>query len=671
MTTVQGRNERAVLRAVFQSLKLEYENVRWRRYRVDAARLCARISSPEHKVSRAQVSKIVDHLSIFVLRNDAIRLNFHGFEKAFDRQNIAEGLGSAGVQFFPTHQSANRSAYEASREALFYGYGDIESQFMACPIDALCALSEGKTDSSVPRATVLRDMREAFKESHTVFEMLSQDRYFQEDAWTAEKFEVLQQLIRSTMLTDEMTEKLEFFFNRRMTIGVRDTLRWSLGARHPRFGWERAKQHIETAFKHYGSDNFNTSKIVYYTYDPSIEECDVAEAERNNEIVANAFASKLRQALNEASLGLGNQISDMTTLCRYIFDIHHDYPDFDLESDGQSDAAAHIEFLSHSIQNSVSSELLGDAGQMRKNYNFRAHFAASNLEQRWLADLRQEERDLFYDVLGELIRNYDAKNGILTDEGILMYRRLPVTLFVIQNRGASAPVAGEKRLASFDLSQMTQLENASYMRSFVAISEKLLIFFVLTLRLMLNTEHVPDLSPRDLMKDFLLLGLWGTRTPNILVDLYVDEKTDISQPISELSRAAIRFVGCEEVEIHALNRLDVNAKALRFIVSQCLPLIEPSILRNIGTFTMALEEFESGCAVNDMDFDVFGIFHYGMDMLHEFGRVGIRGSISDSLSFCDFLIRSTVNDAGRVANNVSKWLKKQKEQRAKKTDKPE
>lgn len=671
MITIQGRNEREVLRALFQSLKLEYEDVRWRRYGFDVARLCVRLSTPEHKVNRAQVAQIVDHLSVFVLRSDAIRLTVQGFEKKFDRQSIAEGLGSAGVQFFPTHQSANRSAFESSREALYFGYGSLKEQFMACPIEALCALREGREAKEEPNATVFRDLREGFETTRTVCEMLSQDCYFNGDASTPEKFVALQKQIRATALSGEVAEKLEFFFNRRMTIGVRDTLRWTLGARHPRFNWDRAKELLEGALERHQSDNFNTPKIVYYTYDPSIEECEIVDAERNNELVIAAFGNKLRETLNEASLGLGDQITDMAALCRWVLDIHHDYPDFDLESSGKSDAAAHIEFLRHSIQSSVSSEILGDNAQMRKNFNFRAHFAACDLERRFLGALSAEERDIFYDVVDDLIRGYDEKNGIVSDEGIIMYRRLPATLFVIQNRGDSAPAPGERLLDAFDLSRMTQLEHASYMRSFVEISEKLVLFFVLTLRHMMETDHAPDLRPRDLMKDFLLLGLWGTRTPNILVNLYVDENTDLTQPIEKLSHAEVRFVGCEQVEIHALNHLDVDAKALRFIVSQCLPLIEPSILRNIGTFTMALDEFENGCASYDRDMDIFGIFHYGMDMIHEIGRVGIRGSISDTLSFCDFLIHSTINDTGRIITNVSKWVKKHREQKDKEAGKTE
>lgn len=671
MTTVHGRNERAVLRALFQSLKLDYEDIRWRRYRFDSARLCARLSTPEHKVSRAQVANVVDALSVFVLRSDAIRLHFHGFEKAFDRQHIAEGLGSVGVQFFPTHQSANRSAYESSREALYFGYGSLEDQFLTCPIASLCALRSGEPMEALPVATVFRDLRDGFETSHTACEMLSQDRYFCGDASTPEKFLAFQQQMRLSALSGEVSEKLEFFFNRRMTIGFRDTLRWSLGSRHPRFGWSRAREILEKAFERHQHDNFNTPKIVYYTYDPMIEECDIEDAKRNNDLVIATFGDRLKKALNEALLGLGNQVEHLSDLCRWVLDIHHDYPDFDLESSGQSDAAAHLEFLGHSIHHSVSSEILGDAGQMRKNFNFRAHFAACDLERRWLASLNREERDIFYDILGDLIRSYDAKNGLVTDDGILKYRRLPATLFVIQRRGEAAPSSGERLLDTFDLSQMTQLEHASYMRSFSEISEKLLLFFVLTLRHMLETDHAPDLRPREMMRDFLLLGLWGTRTPNLLVNLYVDEKTDTSQPINALSHAEVRFVGCEQVEIHALNRLDADAKALRFLVSQCLPLIEPSVLRNIGTFTMAVDEFEHGCAAADRDMDIFALFHYGMDMIQEFGRVGIRGSIADKLSFCDFLIHSTVNETGKVIHNLSRWLKKKQEQKTKDAAKTE
>ncbi len=648
--------ERAVVRAIFHSAKVEYEDIRWRRYSIDAARLASRLSTPERRLSVNDVEDVVRHLSLFVLRSDALKFNFHGFEKRFDRQTIAEGLGAGGVQFFPTRESANRSAVETSREAAYYGFGDFASQFLACPIDALCTLVGKKTGEKLECGTVLRDLRDNFAQNRTACEMLTNDRHFEHDASTPEKYVAFQQQLRSLPFSEVSTEKLISFFNRSMTIGIRDSIRWSLGARHPRFDWTRAKKLIEDAFVRHGKDDFNTPQLVYYTYDPSIEERDIQEALLINESVVSAFANEFRRKLNEMNLGLGDRIKDLNKLCYWILDIHHDYPDFDLECTGGTDAAAHIDFLGHSIQNSVNTELLGDEGQMRRNLNFQAHFHAHGLDVQYLSGLDDDNRSFFFDALKQLISHYDAQSGITTTNGIEMYHRLPMSLFVIQRRGDASPLEGERVLDSFDLSRMTELEHASYIRSYAEISEKLAVFFMLTLRHVVETDHAPDLRPRAFLKDFLVLGLWGTRTPNLLVNLYVDKNTDENSPIKTLTRAEIKFVGCEQVEIHAINHLDENAKVLRFAVAHCLPLIEPSILRNIGTFTMALDEFAGGSAASELD--AFGIARYGIDMLREIGRVGIKGSIGDALSLAEFMMDNTFNGAQKKLAAVEKFLRK-------------
>ena len=175
------------------------------------------------------------------------------------------------------------------------------------------------------------------------------------------------------------------------------------------------------------------------------------------------------------------------------------------------------------------------------------------------------------------------------------------------------------------------------------------------LRHVLDTDHAPNLRPRDLVRDFLLLGLWGTRTPNLLINLYVDKNADENSPVASLTRAELRYVGCEQVEIHALDHLDADAKVARLAAVHCLPLIEPSILRNIGTFTMALDEFNGGTTMQEID--TFGVLRYGIDMVRERGRVGIKGSIVDALSLFEFMMDSSFNGAQKSINKFEKFLK--------------
>ncbi len=160
---------------------------------------------------------------------------------------------------------------------------------------------------------------------------------------------------------------------------------------------------------------------------------------------------------------------------------------------------------------------------------------------------------------------------------------------------------------------------------------------------MMETEHVPDLKPRDFVKDFLGLGLWGTRTPNLRINLYVDKSQDERLLAKQLTRCEIRFVGTEQVESHPLSHIREESKALRMAVSQLAPLIEPSILRNIGTFTMAMEEFRD--ATHVFKIDSLSIMHYALDMVREMAKWGFKGSMTDVLSIFEYMLDNTYDRA--------------------------
>jgi len=654
MSGMSKIRERAVLRAIFQSAQVVHEDVRWRHYAIDKSMLSIRLRA----LGGAEIApeaEISDTLGLCVLRTDALKFSILGFERAFERQSIAEGMGSAGVQFFPTRQSVNRTAFEAAREAAYFGYGDISSQFLACPLDSIKRQVWPEERAVLPEAVLLRDLREGFSVSRSVCEVLSEDKYFPHAIDSLTTFATFQTQLRSAPLEGSLSEKLANFFNRRATIGIRDTIRWSLGSRHPWFDWKRANELIDEAFAKHAQDSFNTPQIVYYAYDPSIDEAEITKTEHSNANVVSSFTSDFRRRLEAISPQLSHELApSLETLCTWILDIHHDYPDFDLESQGQ--LGTHIEFLGHSIQNKVSRDFFGTASQTRRNFNMRAHFDALGLDKTFLPKLDADAREQFFACLDDALRHYNDQGGITTADGIRIYHRLPTVLFLIQNMGKPNPRPNERLLDSFDLSRMTQLEHASYMRSFPEISEKLLVFFTLTMRHMIDTDHVPDLRPGDMVRDFLVLGLWGTRTPNIHVNLYVDAALDERDLAKSLTRAEVKFVGNEQVEIHPLHHLREEAKVLRFFVAQLSPLIEPSILRNIGTFTMAMEEFRS--EQHGFTLDAFNITHYALDVLREAARYGIKGSVTDAMSLYEFLLDSTLDATQKRLSGIEKWLRK-------------
>ena len=487
--------------------------------------------------------------------------------------------------------------------------------------------------------------------------MLSDDDFFDRRFQSLEALLKFQEELRHQPVSPGVAEKCEAFFNRRVTIGVRDTLRWMMGSRHPQFDWAHAESLIASAFEHYGQANLNTPQIVYYAYDPSLSEEEIEDMLAHNREVVEAFKQALGKALSlEDSEIYQLLLPNMPQISAQILDIHHDYPDFDLESAGRIGATTQIDFLGHSIQNKVNQEILGNDSETRRNINIQAHFKARGIERSCLSALSDAQKDHFYGVVDDLLAQYNAEQGIAGAHGVVMYRRIPCVLFMIQEQGNPVAKGDERLLDSFDLSQMTELEHASYMRSFPEISELLLVFFVLTLRHMVDTEHVPDLKPRELVRDFFALGLWGSRTPNIRIHLYVDKSLDEKDLAARLSRAELRFVGTEQVEVHPLNHIRDDAKAVRFAVQHLMPLIEPSILRNIGIFTMALDEF--GASSRPFKLDGMSVMRYGVDVWREILNWGVKGSVHELLTVAEYCVDSSLNGVQRGLDLVARRLRR-------------
>lgn len=639
------KRQRDIIRALFCSLTLIDENIRWQRYRIDRTKL-ERYLKPLGEVPSDVLNSFVERFGISVLRQDALKLSVKGFERKIDRQTFAEGLGAAGVQFLPTRQSATRAAFESAREIAYFGFGDMQNQSFACPIAQLCSYLCPEQSQLAGDDIILRDMREPFASSHSIYDILTRDVDFHENVTDAASLQAFQTQLRAHVMNREFIEMGAEFFNRLATFGVRDALRWMLGSRHPWFDWNHACELIERAFQSHGTDHFNTPQIVYYTYDPQVAEVDIDAIQTQNQTVIRAFADQLRGALHAKSSSVAAKLSDQfERLSAWILDIHHDYPDFDLESQGYFGPGKSIDFLGHSIQNQMNRDLLGKDTQLRLNQNMRAHFEALDLTHHELGDLSNDEREIFFATVTERLQAYDEAGGIMCQTETQAYRRIPCLLFLIQDLGCPKPHANERLLDTFDLSQMTQLEHASYMRMFPEISEKLVVFFALTLRHLVDTEHVPDLRPRNFIKDFLVLGLWGTRTPNLRINLYIDKAFNENDLPSDYPvRCEIKFVGTEQVETHPLEHIRDDAKLTRMLVSNVAPLIPPSILRNLGTFTMAMEEFTH--PIHEPDLNPFNLIPYLADVIHETTIFGVRRSLNDIAAVLEYLVQCTKKNDG-------------------------
>lgn len=640
-----------ILRALFKSAKMIDEDLRWRKFRF-APDVLKRQLRPIAQFDDDLIDEIAQNYELSVIRRDPLTLSYRGFEKKFDRNTLAEGAGAMGIRFLPTQRSATRCAFETAREIAYFGFGSTQDLFIQCPIQRLTAVATGAEPCK--NGTILRDLRDDFAIDQTVLDLLAADKYFTPDISDETSLLQFQANLRACPMSDAFVKKCSEFFDKKITLGMRDTLRWFLGARHPWFDWTRAKFLIQTAFQTHGRDNFNTPQIAYYVYDPNVDDAEIEARREYNAPIVDAFACELKRALQSASSIPLDHLNDaqLRSVAHAVLDIHHDYPDFDLEAQNETGPQKQIDFMEHSLQNAVDRQLLGIESTPRRNLNFKAHFAANDVIRRICPALDDAQiRDLFA-AIDKCTEKYDAQGGVDLDGNgnFAAYNRIPCAVFLIQSRGCPAPKPDERLLDSFDLSQMTQLEHASYMRSFPEISEKLTVFFALTLRHLIDTEHVPDLRPRNLARDFLLLGLWGTRTPNIHVNLYVDKSLDEKDYAKTLKRCEIQFTGADQVETHPLAHIRESSKVTRFAFAHFMPLIEPSILRNLGTFTMAMEEFRN--IGHTPQVDPWNLAYYAFDLLHEMARCGIRRTLSDVLAITEYVLDSAYDNVKkRIASN--------------------
>ena len=647
--------QRRILRALFKSAKMTDEDIRWRKFRFDPD-ILKRQLRPIAPFDDDAIDNIAKNYELSVLRRDPLTLSYHGFEKKLDRNALAEGAGAMGIRFLPTQRSATRCAFEAAREIAYFGYGSPDQLFFQCPIQQLTAAATGARHCQ--NGTILRDLRDDFAIDYTAYTLLAADKYFTANVTDAAGLVQFQRDLRSFPMSDAFVEKCAEFFDRKATVGVRDSLRWFLGARHPWFDWTRAKFLIQTAFHAHGTDDFNTPQITYYAYDPNIDDVEIDAKREYNAPIVEAFANALKRELKNATTKPLERLSDaqLQAIARATLDIHHDYPDFDLEAQNETGPQKQIDFMEQSIQKTVDQELLGKESTPRCNLNFRAHFAANDVIERICPELAAPQCQDLFNAIDKCIAKYDEQGGVAVGADFALYKRIPCTVFLIQSRGCPTPKPDERLLDSFDLSQMTQLEHASYMRSFPEISEKLTVFFTLTLRHLIDTEHVPDLRPRNLARDFLVLGLWGTRTPNIHVNLYVDKSLSEKDYAKSLKRCEIKFTGTEQVETHPLSHIRESSKVVRFAFAHFTPLIEPSILRNLGTFTMAMEEFRN--IGHTPQIDPWSLTHYAFDMIHEMTRCGIRRSLSDVLAVLEYVLDNAYDNVKKRISANGKTAQK-------------
>ncbi|MBM4321078.1 MAG: hypothetical protein FJ125_14280, partial [Deltaproteobacteria bacterium] len=510
--------ERDVLRAMLRSGKVVEEGsghvIAWRSMAFDAGSLAGEllrlVPGAEQDVElggrlSALAVELADRYRLQVARVDDLHLSLASREMKVPRVLVGEALGPLGADLFPTRRRARRLSTEAARELAYFGYGRMAEQVLPSPIELLRWAISGQPPEEV-EPVLLEEDGAAGRQLWKVFDLLSQDRYFHRRVGGRSELARLQQRLREDPLDGAMVTRLRGFFSRRLTIGVRDTLRWTLGSRHPWFAWQRARELLDDCFERYGAESFLSPRRSFYIWDVELPDERLAEMLEQNRVAVELLADRLSASL-PLQLGLGREA--LTRLAAAALDYHCDHPDFDVEATGRQQGETTARFLGRAAFG-LAKNLAGWELQPRRNVNFAAHFEALGIADAWLGHLDARQKAHLYQVLRRQIRHFVAQSRGRDGRGRTPgYHRPPFALYTFFEAPTPRARPGERVLDSFRLSELRLPRNTHHLRHHPEIVGKLVVFFTLVLRHYLDTDHVPDLRPEKLVRDFMLLGIWG------------------------------------------------------------------------------------------------------------------------------------------------------------------
>jgi hypothetical protein len=218
------------------------------------------------------------------------------------------------------------------------------------------------------------------------------------------------------------------------------------------------------------------------------------------------------------------------------------------------------------------------------------------------------------------------------------------------------PLPHERVQDSFSLSQVRAPKFAGYLPSQPDLIEKLVVFFTLALRHYLDHACLPNLRPKDWLRDYWLLGLWGDCAENVWVNLYQNKKT------GEV-RSEVRFIGGDQHQVYHPDQDHAREAELLHKAADILgPDPEQGVLRALATFLMALQESQKGS--RSAALDQVAIMKQTLEVFRETARSGVRGTLVDLATTFELVLDGAIDTAQRGLSRVGRWSSKPKSRRA-------
>ncbi len=632
----------------------------WKHLRFDPERLSRELANllpAGHRNTKTSARTIARQLATqYELRQarvDMLRFDLLRRRWEVPRALVGEALGAFGSSLFHTRRRSLTSAVEAARELAYFGYGPPPAEAFS-PLVRVRSWLSGETQPA--QEPILLEEQNFNSTRHwSAVELLAHDPVYHGRPPRMADMGSVQKRLRREPLDGAMVSKLREFFSRRATAGVRDTMRWALGSRHPWFGWPRARDLIMECFERWGDENFFAWRTNVYREDPLIETAERARMLENNRRAVSLFAARLGSALNrEPPLELSTE--RLRAIAELVLDHHYDYPDFDLEALGNQQGITTAHFVGHAAT-VFASHLRGDQVTPRRNRNIAGLFSSMDAPGRWLARFDDHQRERFFEIVREQLDAMQERGGLADESGELVtYQRPPMILLSFISAPTPQPLPHERVQDSFRLSQVRTPQFAGYLRSQPDLIEKLVVFFTLVLRHYLDHACLPNLRPKDWLRDYWLLGLWGDCAENVWVNLYQNKKT------GEV-RSEVRFLGGDQ---HNVCRPDQDhareAELLHKAADILGPDPEQGALRALASFLMALQESQEGS--RSAALDQVAIMKQTLEVFRETARSGVRGTLVDLATTFELVLDGAIDTAQRGLSRVGRWSSKLNAQRA-------
>jgi len=564
------------------------------------------------------------------------------------RAAVSHAFGPYGYNLLPTVEKALVDASEAAREVPYFAYGDRDS----CLAPDILGLLSQTLRSGKPTDGFLEHGSDAFlsfldefgdeNTSLSIYSILTRDAYFKGKAESFDDISGFQRFLRKNPFNREMEENLSEFFQAPITVGLRDTVRWALGSRHPEIGWERARRTIMASFDAFGTEHFLPPEVTYYALDLDATGRKLATLFEVNERVLDLFSAQLdehfkRHGFFSLPPPLVRRIS------RQVLEFHHGYPIYELEP---YQGLLSVSTLKMAVR------VLADFALMtaRLSVPEKRNTNLSRLEKRpgdlvsLLASLDDRDRKKLLEALHEALTAYVARGGVRDQHAnVWSYHRVARTFYSFQEK-AYFP-AGRKGTdqETFTLEQLHGPAYNHLLRSLPELASKLTVFFTLVYRYYKDTGFVPDLRPSNAGRDIFLLGIWGYVSENLLITTYRDEAGELHADLSFVDNKD-QFKEYRRSE-DRVSPVGLAKHALRLTGS----LVEPAMLRSIGLFTEITEQNRGGVtnrplesvdryAAKGLDI-VQAVIHFGVQQLFDTGKAAAQDAVDD------------------VFTGVKKWLR--------------